>query len=118
MVRSVTFDTLELAGANIWIDLGAGAIRLELGYTLKSSGSTVSLARRREVQEMLLPEERAALLGLAQRLGAPQPSFRMSAVELRDATLRASNKGTWAEVRRVGDMGQSRTVTSKRRHFV
>ncbi len=34
---------------------------------------------------------------LAQRLGAPQPSFRMSAVELLDATLRASNKGTWAE---------------------
>ena len=34
---------------------------------------------------------------LAQRLGAPQASFRMSAVELLDATLRASNKGTWAE---------------------
>ena len=34
---------------------------------------------------------------LAERLGAPQPSFRMSAVELLDATLRASGKGTWAE---------------------
>ena len=34
---------------------------------------------------------------LAQRLGAPQPSFRMSAVELLDATLRASGKGTWEE---------------------
>ncbi|MDO8273822.1 MAG: arsenate reductase (azurin) large subunit [Gammaproteobacteria bacterium] len=27
-------------------------------------------------------------------------------------------KGTWADVRRIGDMGLSRTVTSKRRHFV
>ncbi|MBI3198829.1 MAG: molybdopterin oxidoreductase family protein [Rhodospirillales bacterium] len=34
---------------------------------------------------------------LARRLGASQPSFRMSAVELLDATLRASGKGTWAE---------------------
>ena len=34
---------------------------------------------------------------LARRLGAPQPSFRMSAVELLDATLRASGRGTWAE---------------------
>ncbi len=34
---------------------------------------------------------------LAQRLGARQPSFRMSAVELLDATLRASGKGTWEE---------------------
>lgn len=37
------------------------------------------------------------ICALAQRLGAPQPSFRMSAIELLDATLRASGKGTWAE---------------------
>jgi anaerobic selenocysteine-containing dehydrogenase len=37
------------------------------------------------------------ICALAQRLGAPQPSFRMSAVELLDATLRASGKGTWEE---------------------
>ena len=34
---------------------------------------------------------------LARRLGANQPSFQMSAVELLDATLRASGKGTWEE---------------------
>ena len=34
---------------------------------------------------------------LARRLGANQPSFHMSAVELLDATLRASGKGTWEE---------------------
>jgi anaerobic selenocysteine-containing dehydrogenase len=34
---------------------------------------------------------------LAQRLGADQPSFRMTAVELLDETLRASGKGTWVE---------------------
>jgi len=37
------------------------------------------------------------ICALAERLGAPQESFRMSAVELLDATLRASGKGTWAE---------------------
>ena len=34
---------------------------------------------------------------LARRLGANQPSFQMSAIELLDATLRASGKGTWEE---------------------
>ena len=34
---------------------------------------------------------------LARRLGANQPSFQMSAVELLDATLRASGRGTWEE---------------------
>jgi anaerobic selenocysteine-containing dehydrogenase len=34
---------------------------------------------------------------LARRLGANQPSFQMTAVELLDATLRASGRGTWAE---------------------
>ena len=34
---------------------------------------------------------------LARRLGANQPSFQMSAVELLDATLGASGKGTWEE---------------------
>ncbi|WP_422000206.1 molybdopterin-containing oxidoreductase family protein [Reyranella sp.] len=37
------------------------------------------------------------ICGLAERLGAPQQSFRMSAVELLDATLRASGRGSWAE---------------------
>ncbi|MFO1160232.1 MAG: molybdopterin-dependent oxidoreductase [Reyranellaceae bacterium] len=37
------------------------------------------------------------ICALAQRLGAPHKSFRMSAIELLDATLRASGKGTWAE---------------------
>ena len=34
---------------------------------------------------------------MAQRLGSNQPSFRMSAIELLDATLRASKRGTWDE---------------------
>jgi anaerobic selenocysteine-containing dehydrogenase len=34
---------------------------------------------------------------LGQRLGAPADRFDMSAVDLLDATLRASGKGTWAE---------------------
>ena len=37
------------------------------------------------------------ICALAQRLGSNQPSFRMSAVELLDATLRASGRGTWDE---------------------
>jgi anaerobic selenocysteine-containing dehydrogenase len=34
---------------------------------------------------------------LGQRLGATQPAFQMSAVDLLDATLRASGRGTWQE---------------------
>ena len=37
------------------------------------------------------------ICGLAQRLGSNQRSFRMTAIELLDATLRASGRGTWEE---------------------
>ena len=40
--------------------------------------------------------------GIARRLGSDHPSFRMSAVELIDATLRASNRGTAAEAFETG----------------
>lgn len=45
---------------------------------------------------------------LARRLGSDHPSFDMSAVELLDATLRASNRGTWEEAVQQGwiDCGQ------------
>jgi anaerobic selenocysteine-containing dehydrogenase len=39
---------------------------------------------------------------LARRLGANHPSFEMSAVDLLEATLRASGKGTWEEATRRG----------------
>ncbi|MFO1082836.1 MAG: molybdopterin oxidoreductase family protein [Reyranellaceae bacterium] len=39
---------------------------------------------------------------LARRLGANQPSFGMTAVELLDATLQASGKGTWKEAAERG----------------
>ena len=39
---------------------------------------------------------------LARRLGSNHPSFSMTAVELLDATLRASGKGTWQEAARRG----------------
>jgi anaerobic selenocysteine-containing dehydrogenase len=39
---------------------------------------------------------------LARRLGSNHPSFGMTAVELLDATLRASGKGTWDEAARRG----------------
>jgi anaerobic selenocysteine-containing dehydrogenase len=53
---------------------------------------------------------------LAQRLGANQPSFQMSAIELLDATLRASGKGGWAEAAARGwiDCGQDFATS----HFV
>jgi anaerobic selenocysteine-containing dehydrogenase len=40
--------------------------------------------------------------GLARRLGSSHPSFGMTAVELLDATLRASGKGTWNDAARRG----------------
>ena len=46
---------------------------------------------------------------LARRLGANHPSFEMSAVEMLDATLRASGKGSWEEAKQQGwlDCAQS-----------
>ncbi|SJZ30546.1 Anaerobic selenocysteine-containing dehydrogenase [Enhydrobacter aerosaccus] len=41
---------------------------------------------------------------LGRRLGANHPSFEMTAVELLDATLRASGKGTWEDLARRGWM--------------
>jgi len=37
----------------------------------------------------------AVVCGLAQRLGAADPGFALSEIEVLDATLRASGKGTW-----------------------
>jgi anaerobic selenocysteine-containing dehydrogenase len=46
---------------------------------------------------------------LAKRLGANHPSFEMSAVDMLDATLRASGRGTWEEAKERGwlDCAQS-----------
>jgi anaerobic selenocysteine-containing dehydrogenase len=62
-----------------------------LGHTHLTAGPSV-LDRYEECRT-----NHELICQLAQRLGAPQPSFRMSAVELLDATLRASGKGTWEE---------------------
>jgi len=68
MAKTVTFDTLELEGANIWVDLATGDIRLEMGYRVSSSTQGVSISKVQECQDLLTPEERTTILNLTSRL--------------------------------------------------
>ena len=62
-----------------------------LGHTHLTAGSAV-LDRYEECRT-----NHELICQLGQRLGATHPAFQMSAVELLDATLRKSGKGTWQE---------------------
>jgi hypothetical protein len=68
MARNVVLDTLELEGANLWVDLQKGEMRLEMNYSVGSAAGGVRIGKCREAQEMLTPGERAAILALAARL--------------------------------------------------
>jgi anaerobic selenocysteine-containing dehydrogenase len=76
--------------------LEADDIYYGLGHTYITSGPKVL---ERYEQSWTNHE---VVCGIAQRLGSDHPSFRMSAYELVDATLRASNRGTAAEAFETG----------------
>lgn len=68
MVKNVTLDTVELQGANVWVDLATGEVRLEMNYSVGSSAEGLSVAKTREVSEFLTAEERTAILEMTARL--------------------------------------------------
>jgi len=67
----------------------------DIYYGLGHTHLTVGPAVLDRYQECWTNHELICQLG--QRLGATHPAFQMSAVELLDATLQKSNKGTWQE---------------------
>ena len=68
MAKNITLDTLELQGANLWVDLDTEGIRLEMSYSVGSSADGLSLSRTREAAELLTAEERTAILDMTARL--------------------------------------------------
>ena len=68
MAKNVTLDTLELQGANVWVDLDTGDVRLEMNYSVGSSTARFAVSRRREVGDLLTDEERTAILHVTARL--------------------------------------------------
>lgn len=68
MAKNITLDTLELQGANLWVDLDTEEIRLEMSYSVGSSADGLSLSRTREAAELLTAEERTAILDMTARL--------------------------------------------------
>ncbi len=68
MARNVVMDTLELRGANLWVDTGTGEIRLEMNYVVRASAGDVSVAKQADASSILTLEERTAILGMAARL--------------------------------------------------
>lgn len=68
MARNVTMDTLDLRGANLWVDVGTGEIRLEMKYVVRASADDVSVTKQADASSLLTPEERTAILGVTARL--------------------------------------------------
>lgn len=67
----------------------------DIYYGLGHTHLTVGPAVLDRYEECRTNHELICQLGL--RLGATQPAFKMTAVDLLDATLRKSSKGTWQE---------------------
>ncbi|MDP3062957.1 MAG: hypothetical protein Q8O40_07080 [Chloroflexota bacterium] len=68
MARNVTMDTLEIRGANLWVDLGTGEIRLEMNYVVRASADDVSVVKQADASPILTSDERTAILGMTARL--------------------------------------------------
>ena len=70
MVKNITLDSLELRGANLWVDLAAQEIRLEMNYAVGSTADGVTFTRTRQAADLLTAGERTAILDMTARLKA------------------------------------------------
>ena len=68
MPRTVTFDTLELDGVNLWVDFGSGALEAQAYFTLASSVDGVRVQRARRVEGLLSAQDTQALVDIITRL--------------------------------------------------
>ena len=51
MSKTVTYDTLDLDGANVWVDQNTGALRMEVNFHLTASvGGGAAINNRQEAQ--------------------------------------------------------------------
>lgn len=68
MPKTVVYDTLNLEGADIQVDLGSGTVSLRARYNIAPSQGGVAMARQQDVSALLAADDRAFILDLAGRL--------------------------------------------------
>lgn len=68
MAKNITLDSLELKGANLWVDLAAQEIRLEMNYAVGCTADGITFTRTRQAADLLTAEERTAILDMTARL--------------------------------------------------
>lgn len=68
MAKIIVFDKLDLESAEVSIDLPAGAVEVEVRYSVSSAGEGVALAKRRKVSDLLAPQDVTSILDIASRL--------------------------------------------------
>ena len=69
MPKTITYDTLVLEGANVWVGLATQEVRMEAHYSLSSAAAVELIVRKnQEVQDLLSQADRDAILGITTRL--------------------------------------------------
>ena len=71
MAKTVTYDTLDLDGANVWVDQHTGALLMEVNFHLTDSvGGGPAITKHQEAQSLLSQAEQDEVVAITGRLQA------------------------------------------------
>ena len=71
MSKTVTYDTLELDGANVWVNQVKGELRMEVNFRLTDSvGGGPAVTKHQEAHTLLSQADRDAVVAITGRLQA------------------------------------------------
>ena len=71
MSKTVTYDTLDLDGANVWVNQDTGALRMEVNFHLTDSvGGGPAITKRQEAQSLLSQADQDEVVAITGRLQA------------------------------------------------
>ena len=69
MAKTVTYDTLDLDGANVWVDQDTGGLRVEVNFRLTASvGGGPAVTKHQEAQSLLSQADQDAIVAITGRL--------------------------------------------------
>ena len=69
MAKIVTYDTLDLDGANVWVDQDTGGLRVEVNFRLTASvGGGLAVTKHQEAQSLLSQADQDAIVAITGRL--------------------------------------------------
>ena len=69
MAKTVTYDTLDLDGANVWVDQDTGGLRVEVNFRLTASvGGGPTVTKHQEAQSLLSQADQDAIVAITGRL--------------------------------------------------